>query len=149
MVVRVLAVGSLTPLFMVAFSIPYGIASAGEQPNSALQALALWAVIALLGAAAAYGFWSAAGDRLTDAGRFGVIGAVIYLGVFAVLWVTALPDYLQASGGRTAIGAPIGNVNYVLLCAAAGLAVLVLAARRTARVGRLDDESVQLAASLR
>ena len=53
--------------------------------------------------------------------------------VFAVLWVVALPDYLDATDGLTPDGAPIGSLPYVVLCTAASLALLgaaVLAARR-------------------
>jgi hypothetical protein len=149
MLVRVVAVGSLTPLFMVAFAIPYGIASAGEQPDSTVQALALWAVIVSLAAVAVYGFWSGAAVQAADAGRFSAVGAAIYLLVFAILWATALPDYLQATNGRTAIGAPTGDLGYVLLCAAAGLAVLVLAARRAGGASRVEDPAGRLAGSVR
>jgi hypothetical protein len=45
---RVVAVGALTPLFMVLFAAPYGAAGRSVPPDAALQAAALWAVIALL-----------------------------------------------------------------------------------------------------
>jgi hypothetical protein len=44
-----------------------------------------------------------------------VFGA-LYLGVFAVLWLTALPDYAGAIDGTTSSGTPIGNVAYATLC---------------------------------
>lgn len=48
--------------------------------------------------------------------------AAVYLGVMALLWLAALPDYFGAVGGRTADGNPTGNLVYVVLCfAIAGL----------------------------
>lgn len=39
-----------------------------------------------------------------------------YLSVMTVLWLTALPAYLDASGGLTANGDPVGCLWYVVLC---------------------------------
>jgi hypothetical protein len=44
-----------------------------------------------------------------------VFGA-LYLAVFAVLWLTALPDYAGAIDGMTSSGTPIGNVAYATVC---------------------------------
>ncbi|MFI9408230.1 hypothetical protein [Nocardia gamkensis] len=44
------------------------------------------------------------------------IYSVVYLGVMALLWVTALPDYFGAVDGRTSEGDPIGNLWYTLAC---------------------------------
>jgi hypothetical protein len=40
----------------------------------------------------------------------------LYLVVFAVLWLSALPDYAGAIEGTTNSGTPIGNVAYATLC---------------------------------
>ncbi|WP_040783253.1 hypothetical protein [Nocardia pneumoniae] len=42
--------------------------------------------------------------------------SVVYLCVMALLWVTALPDFLGAVDGRTSEGDPIGNLWYTLGC---------------------------------
>lgn len=63
--------------------------------------------------------------------------AVAYLVVFAVLWATALPAYLDAVDGRTASGSPVGNIWYTLACFV--LAILVVAAVFT--VPRRDSAS--------
>lgn len=42
--------------------------------------------------------------------------AAVYLSVMTVLWLTALPAYLDASGGLTANGDPVGCLWYVVLC---------------------------------
>ncbi|MFG3616031.1 hypothetical protein [Nocardia sp. NPDC047654] len=44
------------------------------------------------------------------------IYSVVYLGVMALLWVTALPDFFGAVDGRTGEGDPIGNLWYTLAC---------------------------------
>ncbi|WP_039801476.1 hypothetical protein [Nocardia araoensis] len=61
---------------------------------------------------------------------------VVYLGVMAFLWATALPDFFAAVDGVTSEGDPIGNLWYTLACFV--VAILCLAAvftvprRRTA-----------------
>jgi hypothetical protein len=52
----------------------------------------------------------------------------VYLLVFAVLWVTALPAYLDASDGRTPSGSPTGSLAYVILCTIMCVGVLSLVA---------------------
>lgn len=41
---------------------------------------------------------------------------LVYLTVMALLWLTALPDFLEATGGETANGDPIGNIYYTIAC---------------------------------
>ncbi|WP_067898304.1 hypothetical protein [Nocardia vaccinii] len=40
----------------------------------------------------------------------------VYLGAMAVLWLTALPDFLHASNGWARNGGPVGNIWYTLAC---------------------------------
>jgi len=58
--------------------------------------------------------------NLFAAGRYNdplmVRYAAVYLSVMTVLWLTALPAYLDASGGLTANGDPVGCLWYVVLC---------------------------------
>lgn len=56
--------------------------------------------------------------------------AVVYLGVMAVLWVTALPAYFGAVDGVTADGDPIGSISYTVVCLV--IAALSIAAAATA-----------------
>lgn len=42
--------------------------------------------------------------------------AAVYLSVMTVLWLTALPAYLDSEGGVTANGDPIGSLWYVIGC---------------------------------
>jgi len=148
MALRSFGVGALTPLAMVLFSVPYGAFSQGDDPNVTAQTVVLWLEIALIAAVALTAFWwinrerrqqirsttlddnSTAldgGDAFLD--RYPIVGATMFLLVFAVLWVTALPAYLDASDGRTASGTPTGSLTYVILCAVACLGVIALAAR--------------------
>lgn len=56
-----------------------------------------------------------------------------YLVVLAVLWGSALPDYLGATGGVTAEGTPTGNLAYASICfAVAAIAVISVSGRRAA-----------------
>ncbi|MEC3952634.1 hypothetical protein VMT65_06295 [Nocardia sp. CDC153] len=61
--------------------------------------------------------------------------SVVYLVVMAVLWLTALPDFLDATDGRTHNGDPIGNPWYTLACFALAIlcAASVLTLPRSAR----------------
>ncbi|MFD5176920.1 hypothetical protein ACFWM1_14000 [Nocardia sp. NPDC058379] len=55
--------------------------------------------------------------------------AVVYLVVFAGLWLAALPDFFDAVNGETANGDPIGNLWYTLACFV--IAILAVAATFT------------------
>lgn len=131
MTLRVIGVGVLTPLAMMVFSVPYGLASLGHPANVAAQEVALWLVIAVFAAVAVSAFVRAArestktltGDRFLD--RYAIVAAAVYLLVFAALWVSALPAYLAASDGRTPSGTPIGSLWYASACAVACVGVLV------------------------
>ncbi|MFE6864874.1 hypothetical protein [Nocardia sp. NPDC057668] len=48
--------------------------------------------------------------------RFVQIYSALYLVVFAIFWITALPDFFDAVDGRTANGDPIGNLWFTLAC---------------------------------
>lgn len=53
--------------------------------------------------------------------------AVLYLAVMAALWVTALPAYLDATGGVTAAGDPVGSLWYTAVCfVIAGLSIVAV-----------------------
>ncbi|MBF6180881.1 DUF7802 domain-containing protein [Nocardia otitidiscaviarum] len=57
--------------------------------------------------------------------RFVQSYAVIYLAVMALLWITALPDFLAAEDGVTANGDPIGNLWYTIACFVIAVAAAV------------------------
>jgi len=65
--------------------------------------------------------------------------AAVYLSVMTVLWLTALPAYLDASGGLTANGDPVGCLWYVVLCfVVAYLSVVAAATVPPIRVPDVD-----------
>ncbi|MFD8248205.1 hypothetical protein [Nocardia sp. NPDC059691] len=53
------------------------------------------------------------------------IYGVVYLGVMALLWATALPDFFAAVDGVTSEGDPIGNLWYTLACFVVAVLCLV------------------------
>ena len=61
---------------------------------------------------------------------------LVYLGTMAVLWIVALPAFLDAKDGITDDGTPIGSGWYTLACFAGAIAVLGVlhTARRRAPV---------------
>ncbi|WP_194835842.1 hypothetical protein [Nocardia sp. XZ_19_369] len=63
--------------------------------------------------------------------------ALVYLGVMAVLWITALPDYFDAVDGITANGDPIGNLWYTIACFA--IAIVTVVATFTVPQGKSRD----------
>ncbi|MGN5237951.1 MULTISPECIES: DUF7802 domain-containing protein [unclassified Rhodococcus (in: high G+C Gram-positive bacteria)] len=64
--------------------------------------------------------------------------SLVYLGVLAVLWITALPDYFSAVDGVTDNGDPIGNLWYVAACFVVAIAC-VAATFTVPRAGSATD----------
>ncbi|MCK0093656.1 hypothetical protein MWU77_23055 [Rhodococcus sp. F64268] len=64
--------------------------------------------------------------------------SLAYLGVLAVLWVTALPDYFSAVDGVTDNGDPIGSLWYVVACFVVAIAC-VAATFTVPRAGSATD----------
>lgn len=128
MALRVVAVAALTPLAMMIAAAP-----SGAVPESAdtARAVLLWAELVLLAAVAGPALVRtlAAGERPAPAGgflgRYPVVALAVYLGVFAVLWATALPDWLDAAAGRAGVA-----LAYAAVCGVAVGAVLWAAWRR-------------------
>ncbi|TCN49086.1 hypothetical protein EV641_117156 [Rhodococcus sp. SMB37] len=51
--------------------------------------------------------------------------SLVYLGVLAVLWISALPDYFSAVDGVTDNGDPLGSLWYVVACFVVAIACVV------------------------
>ncbi|SHN39425.1 hypothetical protein [Cryptosporangium aurantiacum] len=131
---RIALAGVLTPLSMALFGIPSAIFG-GDTPNVTAQA---WVLGVELGVLWLAGIWI----LITSVRRRGVeqiepmtpfarIYPVVYLLSMAVLWLGALPAFLDADDGVTSNGTPIGSGWYTIACFAAAIAVL--AALYTAR----------------
>jgi hypothetical protein len=125
---RVVGVGVLTPFFMMVFSLPYSLAG----DSTAGRAAVLWAELALLAAVAVPALAQAVPRPAPGRARpawfldaYAVAGGAVYLAVFAVLWATALPAWLDDEPGRAATA-----LAYAAVCAVALAVVLWLAARR-------------------
>ena len=137
---RTVATGAVTPLLLPVTGAPVAYLTLADRPNRAAMAVLLYAVIAAAGvvavpalAAAGRQPAPAGGDRLVE--RYAVVHGAAYLAVFGVLWLTALPDVVDAEAGRAPDGAPVGSPLYVAASAAVCAWVLVRAAlaRRSAQ----------------
>lgn len=83
-----------------------------------------WLLIAASGLITTWAFVGAYRARVTDPDLipdivrrdyFALVCATVYLIACVVLWVAALPDYLAASNGVTADGAPTGSLPYAVV----------------------------------
>ncbi|MGA8847854.1 MAG: hypothetical protein WB471_14660 [Nocardioides sp.] len=127
---RTLLAGVLTPLGMLVAGVPSSIFG-GNSPNVTAQAWVLGLELALVWAAGLWIFareWRspASADQVPLTG-FVTVFPLAYLGVFAVFWASALPEYFAATDGVTAAGTPIGSGLYTLACfVGAGVALAAL-----------------------
>jgi hypothetical protein len=137
MTLRVIGVGALTPVAMLVFSLPYSVVPPERQ---GLRAAVLWTEIALVAAVGAYGIVRTLRERADESpadpiphrDHYGVVAGAVFLGVFAVLWATALPGHADAVDGLTPDGAPVGSLPYAVACAVVVVAVLAAVSRRPA-----------------
>lgn len=138
---RTIAAGALTPLGLTVFSIPTSL-FAGDDPNTGAQAvvfsieLALVAGIAVVTLVAQWKRIRSGNAVAQQPNRFVLIFGPLYLAVLAVLWATALPDYVTATDGITTDGTPTGSLLYAgaSFVAAAACVAGALTATRTAPV---------------
>lgn len=136
---RTVLVGVLAPLAMGVASAPSAVFG-GTHPNVSAQAVVLTIEVVVLwvvGGMLLVRQWrySRSTEQTLDVNAFVRIYPPLYLAVFAVFWICALPDFLGARHGVTSKGTPIGNAPYTLLCflaAAASIAAVLVPARRGA-----------------
>lgn len=133
---RTVVSGLLTPVLLSIAGSPVSYLMIAQSPNRAVMAAVLCGAVVLsafvaIPALAQRGEMAptASSDRFLD--RYALLHGAAYLGVFALLWSTSLPELLAAEGGWTANGTPIGNPAYVVACAAFCLWVLRAASRRS------------------
>ena len=121
---RIVVSGVLIFPGMALLGLPTTVAGlvGSDDPNTTAQAVVLGTQIVLLwciGIPLLLTAWRA--QRLQAPlrePRYVAVAATVYLAVLSALWVSALPDYLDAVDGRTPTGTPIGNLPYVLACLA-------------------------------
>jgi len=131
---RIAVAGVLTPPSMALFGIPSGVFG-GETPNITAQAWVLGIELGLVWVAGAWILVTHVRRRAVEEPEpmtpFARIYPAVYLAAMAVLWLAALPAFLDADNGITSDGTPVGSGLYTLACFAG--AAVVLAALHTAR----------------
>lgn len=136
---RTVVIGILGSLGTGILPIPATVLGAGSDTVRGLLYVAELVVVSVVSVVALSRRWLALRRGETDiprySNRFVRIYSVVYLGVMALLWVTALPDYFDAVDGSTANGDPIGNIWYALAC----FVVAVLCVLATYTVPRSDS----------
>lgn len=126
---RILLAGVLTPPAMGVAGIPSGIFG-GDSPDVTAQAWVLGAELGLLWLAGAWVLVTHVRRRvgfepepMTPFARF---YPAVYLAGMTVLWLGALPAFLDAKNGLTSDGTPIGSGLYTIVCFLGALAVLAV-----------------------
>lgn len=145
---RIIVAGVVAVISMPILSIPTAVFGRDENANHDAQTVVYWLEMALvwgIGLALLFAQWRrlraqpelGAGDART-ALPFLVVFPPLFLVVHLVLWLTALPAFLDAKDGVTADNTPTGSLPYVIVCFVVATSVLVAAitrARRAARSG--------------
>ena len=112
---RTAVAGSLMPIGMAVLSIPSSLFG-GDDPNATAQAIifSVELVLVALIAIPVLEQWARVRRGHADGvpSRFVRVFGPVYLGVLAVLWITALPDHFGAVDGITDDGTPIGSLLY-------------------------------------
>ena len=120
-----LIVGVLTPLCIPLVYPPAYYAVLTPTPDPSVLAVLYWGIIGLV---TAIGVWQFArrSPAKTDHTEEGLAAAkyaraffMLYLAVFAALWLYAVPEYFAAEAGLTARGTPTGSIGFVAVCFAA------------------------------
>jgi hypothetical protein len=114
---RTAAAGLLTPVLMPIVSMPVTIVDSDEHPG--LSKTIHWIALGLMAAVAIHGITTSRVRAETApglAGRYPFVHGAAFIATFLVLWATALPQLLDADGGFTDEGTPIGSPLYALVC---------------------------------
>jgi hypothetical protein len=124
---RILAAGVLSPLAMGLAGLPSG-AFGGETPNITAQAWVLGLELGLVWLAGAWVLITHLQRRNAEEPEpmtaFARIYPAAYLAGMTVLWLGAVPAFLEASDGITRDGTPVGSAAYTLACFVGAIAVL-------------------------
>jgi hypothetical protein len=119
--------GLLTPPAMGLFGIPSSVFG-GDHPHVHVQAWIIGVELGLVWLAGAWVLVTQLQRRLArePMTAFARIYPAAYLAVMAVLWLGALPAFVDAKHGITKSGTPIGSGPYAIACFAAAAAILAL-----------------------
>jgi hypothetical protein len=119
---RTVVVGALVPVAMTVLSLPASLFEGHSMIQAVVFAVEL-ALFAAISVPVLFQRWRQTrreGARYSSA--FVKIFGTLYLLVFAVLWVSALPDAAGAIDGVTVSGTPLGNFPYAATCFTLALA---------------------------
>ncbi|MDT5082872.1 MAG: hypothetical protein QOJ80_7509 [Mycobacterium sp.] len=113
---RTLAAGALVAPAMTLLSLPTSVFERHKTVQAVVFAaeLVLFAVVAVPVLVQQWRRTRREGTEYPS--TFVKVFGALYLAIFAVLWLTALPDYAGAIDGMTSSGTPIGNVAYATVC---------------------------------
>ncbi|WP_319455386.1 MULTISPECIES: hypothetical protein [unclassified Mycobacterium] len=130
---RTLVAGALVVVGVGILSVPSSVFG-GDEPNTTAQAVVFAGYLALFAIVAVPVLVRRRLDeRPVAANPFVQLFGPLYLGVLALLWLSALPAYFGAVDGVTGDGTPTGTLSYAVACfVIAGLAV---AAAWPSRIG--------------
>ncbi|MBU9766546.1 hypothetical protein FR943_22220 [Mycobacterium sp. TNTM28] len=126
---RTVLAGVLVPLGLAVLSIPTSLFG-GPDPNTTAQAIIFSVELVVLAGIALPVLARQWQRACITANRFVRVFGPVYLGVLAVLWLSALPDYFRADAGITADGTPTGSLTYAVGCFAVSVAVVAAVAAR-------------------
>ena len=125
---RTAVAGLLVPVGVALLSVPSSLCSGHVGAQAVVFAVEL-AAFALAATPILVRQWRGRTKAGESSAFLGVFGPV-YLGVLAVLWISALPGYFGAKHGITSDATPTGSLPYAALCFA--LAALWVVMGRTA-----------------
>jgi hypothetical protein len=130
---RVVAVGVLVPVVQIVAGIPVGILDGNTAAQAAVLAVGP-GVIWLVAIPALVAGWRQERRHPTAGPNWFVqVFGTVYLVIFAVLWGTALPDFLDAADGITHDGTRVGSLPFAVATYLAGCAFVAAAGTRPAR----------------
>ncbi|MCU1642022.1 MAG: hypothetical protein JWN03_2297 [Nocardia sp.] len=117
---RTIVIGLLAALGTFILPLPATIAGSFSTTAGGFLYAAELIILSLVAAVVLFRQWQRLRQDPADIPRYSNnlirYYSVAYLAVFALLWATALPDFLNATNGVTTKGDPIGNLWYTLAC---------------------------------
>ncbi len=139
--VLTLVVGILTPLCIPLFHPPAYYALLTDTPDPDIMVASYWGIIVFVTAISIWQFTKrnaapADADRAAEtmaAFKFSRSFFMLYLLVFAGLWLYAMPEYFAADGGLTARETPIGSIAFVAACFVSSIFILFSARKAVTR----------------
>ena len=148
---RTLAAGAFVAVGVAILSITSSLFG-GAEPNVAAQAIVFCLELIVVGVIAVPVLIQQWSRRrrwplaiATPPNEFVRVFGPVYLGILAVLWGSAIPEYFGASDSITTDGTPIGNLAYATTCVVvAAVAVYsVSTTARTKQAAPADDHALR------